>query len=661
MTLTGINGNANVDTNGNGVTFAAALSGTGGLTVFGGNALTLAASNNFTGSTTVLNSQLILADPNAAENTTINLSASGGLGFSTNGGTITTFFIGALAGSGYTVLNDSAYPATISVGGNGASTTFSGVLTGSGGLTKTGSGTLNLCGFNSYTGVTSIVNGELILDFSQTSAAEQHHQRLEQFLFPGLERRQLGFARQPRHEQQPAVQRRVGQSGLVGHRLERGRIELPAPQHGKHHPPGSDGRLHASRRRSDGYQRHHHHDPEQRDGDPRRLCDGQRRDRLGKLRRHERHCGQHHGIYRVHLRRPRRTKFQRRLNVMPTGVQTAVTSADTFNTLNLSGTVGVSMSGAGSLTLLGGGLIGNSSGGTISGGSLQGPPSGELVVIMPQNLTIAAVIADNGGPTALTKGGPAALVLTGSNTYTGVTTIGAGTLQVGNGGAGEYLASPSVIVCNNAVLAFNASDSLTYGGVISGSGGLTQLGPGTVTLPGSNTFTGTTIVAGGTLEIGNGGSGEFLASAAVVLGSSATVAFNHADLLTYSGVISGGGNLVKTGGGTLVLTAGNTYTGNTVVAGGTLQVGNGGAGEFVASPSVSVANSAALVFSQADSLTCRCHQWQRQRGPGEFGYPDAHGKQHLHGRHDNRRRRVDRMRHFAGCTAALTAHWARDR
>ena len=92
------------------------------------------------------------------------------------------------------------------------------------------------------------------------------------------------------------------------------------------------------------------------------------------------------------------------------------------------------MTGSGSLTLVGGGLIGNTAG-AISGGTLAGSASGELIVITPANLTIGSVIADNGGATALTKAGPATLILTGSNTYSGVTTIGAGTLQVGNGGA----------------------------------------------------------------------------------------------------------------------------------------------------------------------------------------------------------------------------------
>ena len=131
------------------------------------------------------------------------------------------------------------------------------------------------------------------------------------------------------------------------------------------------------------------------------------------------------------------------LNVLPTGPQTTLTSADSFNSLNLTGTAGVTMSDTGSLTLVSGGLLGNTSG-TISGGVLSGSASGELIVITPANLTIGSVIADNGGATGLTKAGPATLILTGSNTYSGVTTIGAGTLQVGNGGASGTLGTGPV-------------------------------------------------------------------------------------------------------------------------------------------------------------------------------------------------------------------------
>ena len=82
------------------------------------------------------------------------------------------------------------------------------------------------------------------------------------------------------------------------------------------------------------------------------------------------------------------------------------------------------------------------------------------------------------GTGRLNLSGAGILTLTASNTYSGGTAVSSSTLQVGSGGSGEYLTSPSVSLNGSAALVFNFSDALTYGGVISGNGGLTQIGRG---------------------------------------------------------------------------------------------------------------------------------------------------------------------------------------
>jgi fibronectin-binding autotransporter adhesin len=101
----------------------------------------------------------------------------------------------------------------------------------------------------------------------------------------------------------------------------------------------------------------------------------------------------------------------------------------------------------------------------------------------------------------LTKSGPGTLILTGANTYSGGTTINAGTLQVGAGGTTGSIVDD---VTNNGSLVFNRSDALTFGGAVSGTGSLNQNGPGgagTLILTGASTYTGATTVSAGTLQV----------------------------------------------------------------------------------------------------------------------------------------------------------------
>ena len=75
--------------------------------------------------------------------------------------------------------------------------------------------------------------------------------------------------------------------------------------------------------------------------------------------------------------------------------------------------------------------------------------------------------ASSAAPARSPRPASGTLILTGANTYTGGTTISAGTLQIGNGGTTGSIAGN---VIDNAALAFNRTDSVTFGGVISGTG-----------------------------------------------------------------------------------------------------------------------------------------------------------------------------------------------
>src|SRR5271166_1706483 len=95
---------------------------------------------------------------------------------------------------------------------------------------------------------------------------------------------------------------------------------------------------------------------------------------------------------------------------------------------------------------------------------------------------------------------PDPLILTGTNTYQGGTTIASGTLQLGNGGTtGSIIGN----ITDNGLLVIDHSDSFSLPMTISGSGRLTQAGPGTTILTGDNTYSGATLLANGALIVGN--------------------------------------------------------------------------------------------------------------------------------------------------------------
>jgi autotransporter-associated beta strand protein len=214
------------------------------------------------------------------------------------------------------------------------------------------------------------------------------------------------------------------------------------------------------------------------------------------------------------------------------------------------------------------------------------------------------------------------LILTGANTYTGTTTVGAGALlRMESGGS---VASTSALAVNGGTfdlngqtqtvgalsgtggavtlgagaLTTNSTASTNLASIISGSGSLAKADSGTLTLTGINTYTGGTNVAAGTLQISGSGtlggnSGALTVSGGALdlggttqtqnggvsltggtiqngtLSSSGTFALQSGSV---SAVLAGSGGVSKMTSGTVTLSGINTYAGGTTVGAGTLNV-----------------------------------------------------------------------------------------
>ena len=239
--------------------------------------------------------------------------------------------------------------------------------------------------------------------------------------------------------------------------------------------------------------------------------------------------------------------------------------------------------------------------------------------------TLNGVIYGSGG---LTVNGTGTLTLTGTNAYTGGTALNAGTLNVGSaqalgtsgalsfaGGTLQYsAASAGTDFSGRFSTAGNQAISLDTNGqnVVLGTGfggtgtSLTKLGAGTLTLTGTNTYTGATTVnagvlqakftnslpgyntagevtvnVGGTLAANVGGAGEWteanlntlLASATFNTGSSLGIDTTDAGgNFTYMSNFAGNLSLTKLGAGTLTLTGANSQLSSTTVMAGTLAI-----------------------------------------------------------------------------------------
>ena len=154
--------NATFDTNGNNVAFASRIDADANLIKAGAGTLTLNDTNAFHGTTTVNGGTLALGAANILATTTSVTVANGATvdlgGFNQSWPT--------LAGSGTVALGT----AELTVGGSGGSSTFDGVFSGAGNVTKTGAGTFTLGGTNTYTGAMTVSQGTLVFGATDSLA-----------------------------------------------------------------------------------------------------------------------------------------------------------------------------------------------------------------------------------------------------------------------------------------------------------------------------------------------------------------------------------------------------------------------------------------------------------------------------------------------------------
>jgi autotransporter-associated beta strand protein len=214
--------------------------------------------------------------------------------------------------------------------------------------------------------------------------------------------------------------------------------------------------------------------------------------------------------------------------------------------------------------------------------------------------TFSGGIFDSGN---LTKTGTGTLTFTTSQSYTGVTTINNGSLQLGNGGSNVFLSSSGITGLSTGTLVFNSSSNPLFTTPISGGVNVSQIGTGVVFMDVNNTYTGTTnINAGGSMFIGNNDTNGSLGIGDTT--NNGTLRFQRTDMLTVSSVIGGTGAVQQNSSGGVIFTGNNTFTGQLTIFAGTVQLGNGGTSGTLASGTTVMGNSGTtLVFNRSDAFT----------------------------------------------------------
>ena len=574
--------------------------GSFGLSKFGPGTVELTGANTYTGATHVEEGTLALSNGAAIADTgTITLANSPDVRLQLNNSET----IGALAGGGTTGGNVELGANILTVG-DASNTSFSGIISGSGGaLTKQGTGTLTLSGANTYTGLTTVAAGALNIQNATalgtsagaTTVASGAAMQIQGNIAVGTEALSLNGSG-------------IGATGAL-------RNISGANTYGGLLTLGSATRINSD---------------------------------AGSLTLSN--PGTITGSYALTVGGAGDTSITSNIGTgsltKDGGGTLTLSGANTYagNTTVTAGTLrmdnaqaipsgtgkgNLSLAAPATLDLYNTGITVNGLSGTGLATNSQTGTAAITVGANDQTSTFDGVIEDGNGTTALVKTGTGILTLTGSNHYSGSTTLTAGTLQVGAdthlGHAADTPIAGSLVIQAGATLATTATFTLdnnrgigvgpsgagiidvigatvlTYGGAIAdngGSGGISKTGGGTLVLSGTSSYTGTTTVAAGVLTV----SGSIASSGSVVVQSGATLTgTGSTGALTVAasgtlapgnsglGTLSAAGNLILAGNANFDLGTGGTdhatpglsdrvaVTGNVTLGGNLVLSDNAGA------------------------------------------------------------------------------------
>ncbi len=233
-----------------------------------------------------------------------------------------------------------------------------------------------------------------------------------------------------------------------------------------------------------------------------------------------------------------------------------------------------------------------------------------------------------------------------SNIQGATVTLNGGTLDVDASG---ITFSGPITLTNNSFVSSDGGN-MTISGVIAQSGGgygITKTGGNTLELRGTNTFTGSTVVTGGTLALSGGAAlpdngsvsltgGGMLLNASETIGTLSggtsgtlaiganTLTVNQASNGTLDGTISGSGSLVKNGGGSLVLSGTSGFSGTTLLNSGELVLSAGGAAGSLGSSAITVESGTTLRLATGDASGYAASGVITVRGTIEKGVGNFH-------------------------------------